>query len=268
MGVLAPIANKVETVLKAKFPEGGEEELVVEEMKAVFLHGLTHIFRKCESLISKDGTSLLYRANLNDYDESTFDAERSIIEKLALQAVNTLLHATGKVSKSDHFILHFDEMQSWATTPFERNGKRHVSPRDFSKYRLIALSEALIVFKGKNIRFVISGTNIKQRQVLRISSQVKTKSLRLPLFSEDAVLQLLEFLCNLRHLDRELLRVKIGSRLAGCVRSCEYFLEDVINKFANTPAEQITVEDLEKVHTLLPYIFIYLNYKYSPLTIQ
>lgn len=256
MDVLASIAKKTDEVLNAKFPKGGEEESVIREMKDVFLHGLTHVFQKCEALISKQGSSLLYNAKLNDYDGSTFDSvKRSTLEKLATQAINALLVATGNVSKSNHFILHFDEMQSWATSPFRRDPKRQVSPSDFSRYRLIALSEVLLVFKGRNIRFAFSGTNIEQGRVLRISSQVKIFPLSLPLFSEMAVLQLLDLLCNAEHLDREQLRVKIGSYLAGCVRSCEYFFDDIHTKFATTPAEQVTVEDLEKVGVIREYRF-------------
>ena len=256
MDVFVSIAKKVVEVLQLKFPEGGEEESVILEMKDVFLHGFIHVFQKCEALISNKGNSLLYKAMLSGYDGSTFDLiDRSNLENLAIKAVDRLLDSTGKVSKSNHFILHFDEMQLWATSPFNRDPKRQVSPSDFPKYRLIALSEALIGFKGRNIRFAISGTNIQQDRVLRISSQVKIFTLTLPLFSEESVLQLLDLFCNVKHLDQELLRVKIGSSLAGCVRSCEYFFDVVKTKFETSPAEQVTVEDLEKVS-------IYSNYKF------
>jgi len=170
--------------------------------------------------------------------------------KLATQAVDTLLISTAKVSKSNNFILHFDEMQLCATSPFKRDPKRQVSPNDFSKYRLIAFSEALLVFKVRNIRFAFSGTNIEQSRILRISSQVKTCTLLLPLFSEEAVLKLLDLLCNVEHLDRNLLRDKIGSYSSGCVCSCEYFFGEVKMKFSTTPKDQVTVEDLQSIITI------------------
>src|SRR5579885_1052371 len=99
MGVLASIEGKLNKVLKAKF-----------------LHGLTHVFQKCEELILKQKLSILYKANLNDYNESTFDSvDKSTIEESALKAVKSLLISTGKVSNSNYFFLHFDEMQAWAT---------------------------------------------------------------------------------------------------------------------------------------------------------
>lgn len=108
-----PLKKKAAVVLKAKFPEGAEEADVIREMKAVYLHGLTHVFQKCEALISEQGTALLYNAKLNDYDGTTFDlTDRSLLERQATQAVDALLVSTGKVSKSNHFICHFDEMQS------------------------------------------------------------------------------------------------------------------------------------------------------------
>lgn len=60
MDVLKSIEEKFDTVLKAKFPERGDEESVIREMKDVFLHRLTHVFQKCEALILKKGISLLY----------------------------------------------------------------------------------------------------------------------------------------------------------------------------------------------------------------
>ena len=247
MGVLASIEGKLNKVLKAKFPNGGEEESIIQEMRNVFLHGLTHVFQKCEELILKQKLSILYKANLNDYNESTFDSvDKSTIEESALKAVKSLLISTGKVSNSNYFFLHFDEMQAWATTPFKREPKRHVSLSDSRKYLLVALSEALL-FKGENIRFAISGINIKQGSVLRISSQVKTSTLSLPLLSEETILQLLDLFCNTEHLDRDQLRVKIGSYLAGCARSCEYFLDDIKRKFSTISAEQVTLDELEHV---------------------
>jgi len=60
MDVLKSIEEKFDTVLKAKFPQRGDEESVIREMKDVFLHRLTHVFQKCEALILKKGISLLY----------------------------------------------------------------------------------------------------------------------------------------------------------------------------------------------------------------
>lgn len=175
MGGFAGIETKVRQNLKAKFPKGGAEDAVIREMRDTFLHGLSHVFQKCKALISESGTAILYKDRFAYYDHSKFDADRPNIEALALQAVNELINATGKVSKSNHFSLHFDGMSGWATnTPINRDPKRHVSPSDFSKYLLVALAEALSVLKGTHIRFVLTGSNVS-------STSVKTKSLYLPL---------------------------------------------------------------------------------------
>jgi hypothetical protein len=98
MGVLSSIARKAGEVLRAKFPEGGREGDVINEMQDVFIHGLTHVFQQCEALI-KQGTSQLYRANLNDYDGSTFETNKSlIVYNSAQQALHALLDATEKMS--------------------------------------------------------------------------------------------------------------------------------------------------------------------------
>lgn len=65
----------------------------------------------------------------------------------------------------------------------------------------------------------------------------------------------------MEHLDKDQLQKKIAAKLAGCVRSCEYFLDDVKRKFATTPAEQVTVEELEKVSIYSNYKFHHLSFK-------
>jgi hypothetical protein len=244
---LNSIQKHIENELAANFPRGGPEIEALKIIKAVFLNGFLdflHLFKKCAHKIRETKSVLLYQQDLNGY--------KGVLEDERLnEAAKDLIKVTTEFSKSKtgYFVMHFDELQQWAVSEwFTREDKRHVAPEDFRKYYLLGLSDAMLAFKGTNIRFVISGTNIEQGRVLRISSQVKTKTLYLPLFSEEAFIELLERFFNIGHLDREELRTKIAAPLAGCARSCEYFFTQVKKTFQNLSPNEVTVDALVSVN--------------------
>jgi hypothetical protein len=144
--------------------------------------------------------------------------------------------------------MHFDEMQLWVVKEiFQRDPKRNLTPQDFKDYYLLGLSDAMLAFKETNIRFVITGTNIEQGGGLRITRQVKTKTLYLPHFSEEAILEILGRLCNIEHLDTEHLKTKVATPLAGCPRSCEYFFTKAQERLDGLPTNEVTVDTLAQV---------------------
>jgi hypothetical protein len=248
---LNSIQGHIKAVLKKNFPEGGKEVDVLDEIKNVFLYGFLHLFKKCTQKIRELGTVNLYQQDLNNYNVTEYE-EKCLSGSLGsnvLEASNELLKAVAEyVKERDNFVFHFDEIQKWAVDSwFARNNEHFVLPGDFYKYYLLGLSNAMTTFKGTPIRFIISGTNIEQGTVLRISSQVKTEHLYLPLFSEESTLEMLKQLCNIQHLDEEELRDKIAKPLAGCARSCEYFFSDILQKLRDCEATKVTVTDLEKV---------------------
>jgi hypothetical protein len=244
---LNSIQIHVEKELAARFPHGGPEEEVLKTIKLVFMHGFLHLFTKCVQKIEETKFVMLYEQNLNDY-KSTLDDPANLDERLN-KAMENLIAITAKYSKTGLFVMHFDEIQKWAVEEwFKRDGDRQVLPMDFRKYYLLGLSDAMLTFKGTNMRFVISGTNIEQGKALRISSQVKTKTLYLPLFSEEAILTLLKKLYNVDHLDEQELKLNIAAPLAGCARSSEYFFSEVQIAFQKLPPKEVSVDALVPVN--------------------
>lgn len=199
--------------------------------------------------MKQNSSILLTKDLIGGFDGSKLDLLDVVrLKTFATQAARKLLETTQQFSNSDHFIIHFDEMQLWKTVFFRRNPDSIVFPNQFRKYLLIALTESLQFFKPYNIQFAISGTNVEQSSVLCAYSHIKTWKLQLPLFSKEAVLQLLDLFCNMQHLDQQLVQERIASKLAGCVRSCEYFFQYLKKQFSNIPPEQVKIEDLEKVN--------------------
>jgi hypothetical protein len=246
-GTMSSLDGLISGELRKNFPNGGKEGDVVKKLQSIFYHYFIHLFNKCADEICKHKTTNLRGRNLNDYDISTFIDDVATLKPRTQNSLNMLTSIVENENFTGHFIFHFDEMQLWAFEEFTRDASRDVDPTDFRKYYLLAFCDSLQDFKGTFFRCIISGTNVQFKKVLQRQSQMKFKKLILPLFSEEAIFQLLELFCHLDHLDKDQLTQQIISPLAGCVRSVEYFLKAISERFANFDQNSVTLKELDRV---------------------
>jgi hypothetical protein len=243
---MALLENALLQDLDHCYPKGGLEENILERLTAGFLHGLSHIFNHYLAIVTQTQNLIIGRqADLRYEPPGIVSLDLGSAIQLATQSATSLMPVMNGMG-AKYLLVHFDETQNWTTNQLEREGARFVPPQDFRNYLLLALTDAMMIFKPFSIRFALTGTDVTQSHYLRLSSQMKICRILLPVFSETAVLEALNQMCNLQHLDDQQLRRTVVARLAGCPRNVEYFLRALL-KYQDWPPAAVTMDILHEV---------------------